>query len=157
MVNSTNDKVTNLTIMSTNLNRKICDKYIMYHVIDDIKDLTLNNLFQYSKIIFYNVFNNCNNEMIKNIYQALDEKNICYINVTNNSEEALLTSTLIIYDRENIIVEGKTLEVFKEEKILKRIGIKLPFLVELSLLLQDYGLINKIYVNKESLVDALWK
>ena len=61
------------------------------------------------------------------------------------------------YDKDQIIVEGKTLDVLKEEKLLKRLGLSLPFMVELSLLLQDYGLIDHIYLNKESLVNYLWK
>ena len=54
-------------------------------------------------------------------------------------------------------MEGNTIEVFQNEQALKRIGITLPFMVELSLLLKDYNLVDKIYLDKESLVQYLWK
>ena len=54
-------------------------------------------------------------------------------------------------------MEGNTIEVFQNEQTLKRIGITLPFMVELSLLLKDYNLVDKIYLDKESLVQYLWK
>ena len=44
-----------------------------------------------------------------------------------------------------------------EEKILKRLGLGLPFIVELNRYLMDYGLINKYHLTNEELVGALWK
>ncbi len=148
-------EVTSVTIVSTNLNKKILDKYRDYHVIDN--SFKLEELLKYSKIIFFNVFNDLEKEKIKDIYNYLDSNKISYINVTNNIEEALLTKYLIVYDKENILIEGPVIEVLKNDKLLKRIGLSLPFIVELSLLLKDYGLVNEIFLNKESLAGALWK
>ena len=148
-------EVTSVTIVSTNLNKKILDKYRDYHVIDN--SFKLEELLKYSKIIFFNVFNDLEKEKIKDIYNYLDSNKISYINITNNIEEALLTKYLIVYDKENILIEGPVIEVLKNDKLLKRIGLSLPFIVELSLLLKDYGLVNEIFLNKESLAGALWK
>ena len=148
-------EITSVTIVSTNLNKKILDKYRDYHVIDN--SFKLEELLKYSKIIFFNVFNDLEKEKIKDIYNYLDSNKISYINITNNIEEALLTKYLIIYDKENILIEGPVIEVLKNDKLLKRIGLSLPFIVELSLLLKDYGLVNEIFLNKESLAGALWK
>lgn len=60
-------------------------------------------------------------------------------------------------DNDKVLMEGNTIEVFQNEQALKRIGITLPFMVELSLLLKDYNLVDKIYLDKESLVQYLWK
>ena len=54
-------------------------------------------------------------------------------------------------------IDGKTLDVLKNEKVLKRLGLSLPFYVDLSIQLKLYGLVNKIYLNKEMLVRNLWK
>lgn len=69
----------------------------------------------------------------------------------------MFTSYLIVYDNNNVLIEGSTIDVLQKEKLFKKAGISLPFMVELSLLLKDYGLINKIYLDKESLVNDLWK
>ena len=87
----------------------------------------------------------------------LNSKKIMLINVTSNLEDTLYTDyTLCLYNGINAI-DGKTLEVLKNEKILKRLGFSLPFMLDLSIQLELYGLINKTYLNKEGLVKNLWK
>ena len=144
----------NITIISTNLNKNILKNYPDYNIITT--EFTNNDLLKYSKVIFYEVLNNKKEEEIKALFNYLKEHHIAFINVTNNEEQVLLTDYLIIYDKEKILIEGSTLEVLKQEKLLKRLGIALPFMVELSLLLQDYGLIKDIYLDYKSLEDALW-
>lgn len=79
------------------------------------------------------------------------------INITNNIEEALYSDKMfVIYDKK-IVCEGKTISVLNEEKIFKRLGIGLPFIIDLNKYLMDYGLINKYYLTNEKLVNALWK
>ena len=149
------EEVTSVTIVSTNINKDILNNYNSYHIID--KSFKIEELLQYKKIIFFNVFNELDDVKIKEIYKYLDDNHILYINVTNNMEEVLATKYLIVYDKDKILIEGPTLEVLKNEKLLKRIGLNLPFIVELSLYLKDYNLLDKIYLNKESLVGDLWK
>lgn len=87
----------------------------------------------------------------------LNSKNIYLINVTSDMEDILYTDyTLCLYDGINAI-DGKTMEVIKNEKVLKRLGFALPFMVDLSIQLKLYGLINKMYLNKEDMVKNLWK
>ena len=49
------------------------------------------------------------------------------------------------------------MSVLNEEKLLKRFGIGLPFMIELSKYLMDYGMIDKYYLTNEKLVGAIWK
>lgn len=147
--------ITNVTIISTNLNKNILNNYKDYKIID--KSFSYEELLNYQKVIFFNVLSNLKVEEIKKLYDFLNVNNIAFINITNNIEEVLYTNYLIIYDDIKIIAEGNTLELLKNEKLFKRLGFKLPFIVELSLLLKDYNLVNKIYIDKESLVGDLWK
>ena len=145
---------TNVTIISTNLSKNILKEYREYEVID--KYYQKEDLLNYENIIFFNSLNNLKDEEIKELYQFLKDNHINYINVTNDIEEVLFTDYLIVYNKNKIVIEGNTIEVLKNEKLLKRIGLELPFIVELSLLLKDYSLIDKIYLDKESLVKELW-
>lgn len=147
--------ITNVTIISTNLNKNILNKYKEYKIID--KSFTYEELLQYKKVIFFNVLSNLEEESIKKLYSFLINNNILFINVTNNIEEIIYTKNLIIYDEENILAEGNTLELIKNEKLFKRLGFNLPFIINLSILLKDYNLVNEIYLDKESLVGELWK
>ena len=147
--------ITNVTIISTNLNRNILDKYSEYQVID--RSFNYEELLKYKKVIFFNVLSNLKEEEINKLYDYLRINNILFINVTNNIEEIIYTDNILIYDKDNIIYEGKMIELIKNEKLFKRLGFKLPFIIELSILLKDYDLVDKIYLNKESLVEVLWK
>ena len=79
------------------------------------------------------------------------------LNFTNDMEETLYGDKIIVVYEKKIVCEGKTLSVLNEEKILKRLGLGLPFIVELNWYLMDYGLINKYYLSDKELVGALWK
>ena len=90
----------------------------------------------------------------------LNSKEIRLINVTSNMEDVLYTPGQSLTCRTYYglsAIDGRTLDVLDNEKILKRLGFDLPFMVDLSIQLQLYGLINKSYLNKEGMVDALWK
>ncbi len=87
----------------------------------------------------------------------LNSKNIILINVTSNMEDTLYTDYILCLYNGISAIDGKTLDVLKNEKILKRLGFNLPFYIDLSIQLELYGLIKKIYLNKEMLVDNLWK
>ena len=56
-----------------------------------------------------------------------------------------------------LMLDGKTLDVLNNEKILKRLGFDLPFMIDLSIQLKLYGLIDRTYLNMEDLVNNLWK
>ena len=79
------------------------------------------------------------------------------INLTNDIEEALYSDKMIIIYDKKLITMGKTLSVLNEEKILKRLGIGLPFIIDLNRYFMDYGMVNKYYLNYDKLVGALWK
>lgn len=149
------EKITNVTIMSTNINENILEAYSEYEIIKD--NFTYDELLTKKKVIFYNILDNLSDKELKKLFSYLKKNKIDFINVTNDIELTLYTDYLIIYDKDKIAVEGSTLEVLKNEKIFKRLGLGLPFIIELSILLKDYGLINKIYLDKESLADKLWK
>ena len=109
-----------------------------YLAIDDM----LSNLDNRTKLLLLNYLNS---------------KNILLINVTSDLEDVIYTDyVLCLYNGINAI-DGKSLDVLKEEKILKRFGFSLPFIVDLSIQLKLYGLIDKMYLNKEAMVKNLWK
>ena len=145
---------TSITIISTNLNKHILDKYKDYHVIDD--NFTYQELLTYKKVIFFNVLNNLDKVELDKLFNYLKEEDIKYINIVNNLELCLYTSYLIVMDEKNILIEGSTIEVLKNDKLLKRLGFELPFMVELSLLLRDYNLVDKVYLDYKELEGALW-
>ena len=95
--------------------------------------------------------------LVFDILKEYSKKGMIIINFTNDVEETLFgEKILIVYDKK-LICEGKTMSVLNEEKILKRLNIGLPFMVELSKYFMDYGMINKYYLTNDKLIGAIWK
>lgn len=149
-INEINDyfginKILNKSINNLTLNDRTLVKILSYAIMEPtyiaLDDLLI-DLDTRTKILLLNYLNS---------------KNIMLINVTSNMEDVLYTDyTLCLYDGINAI-DGRTLDVLKNEKVLKRLGFSLPFMLDLSIQLELYGLIGKTYLNKESLVKNLWK
>lgn len=125
---------------------------------DEYKINILASLSSPSKaIVFLNILTYLDNEFKKNIIKYLKNNNCQIINYTTDIEETLLLDYIILIHNNEVVMEGQTSEVLKEEAIIKKLGFKLPTIVELSSGLKLYGLVNKIYIDKESLVNDLWK
>lgn len=146
---------TSVTIISTNLSKHILDNYKEYHIISD--NFTYQELLNYKKVIFFNILNNLSKSKLDKLFDFMKSSNIKYIVIANNLELCLYSDYLIVMDESKILIEGNTIDVLKNSKLLKRLGFKLPFIVDLSLLLIDYGLIDKIYLDNKSIEGAIWK
>ena len=107
-------------------------------------------------VIIDNLLNklNCHNKDI--IVKILNKLKIKVINMTNNMEDTLLGENIIIMDKGKIMLNDKKENIFMKYDDIKRIGLDLPFIVDLSIKLKYYGLVNKIYFSMEELIGAIW-
>ena len=125
---------------------------------DELKLKILSCLNSNNKIfVFMNVLTYLDSDFKEKVirYLKLGSKRI--INYTTDIEETLLLDYIVVIHENKIIMEGKKELVLKEEKILKKLGFHLPFVVELSNGLKYYGLVTKTYFNNKELVNDLWK
>ena len=91
------------------------------------------------------------------IMKYMKQEKIKYIIVSNDLNDLFDTEKTYIMNDGKIIAYGDSDKILLEEKLLKRLGFKLPFMIDLSLQLRDYRLINSIYLDKQKLIDKLWK
>lgn len=91
------------------------------------------------------------------IIKYLKDNNIKFIIVSNDLSDLFNTDETYILNGGEIIAYGLSDKILLEEKLLKRLGFALPFMIDLSLQLKDYNLIKNVYLDKEMLVDKLWK
>ena len=94
--------------------------------------------------------------LYRDIYFLKQEKMTIFI-TSSKLEHALIGDKVLILHQGNILLEGSPFEVLKEDGILNKIGLDLPFFVDLSVKLQYYNLVDTIYLTQEKLVNALWK
>ena len=93
----------------------------------------------------------------KKIINYIKTNNMTLLNVTTNLDEALLGNKLYVLENFVLILEGSTLSVLKTDTLLKRLGFNLPLPVDLSIELNHYDILKKIYTDKQKLVNELWK
>lgn len=77
--------------------------------------------------------------------------------VTHDIEKVVFFDYLFVLKNNQIAMEGQTLSVLKEEKLMKVLGFSLPFYVNLSIQLGYYGLVTDLSFSKEELEVALWQ
>lgn len=107
--------------------------------------------------VFMNVLTYLDNDFKERLIRYLKLGNRRIINYTTDIEETLLLDYIVVIHENKVIMEGKKELILQEEKILKKLGFNLPFVVELSNGLKYYGLVNKTYFNNKELVNDLWK
>ena len=170
------DKFNYENILVSKLIKKYCSKKIYNKIINeyDLQNITskkVSDLNEQNKIkllfclklsskgdivIIDNLLNklNCHNKNI--IVKILNKLKIKVINMTNNMEDTLLGENIIIMDKGKIMLNDKKENIFMKYHDIKKIGLDLPFIVDLSIKLKYYGLVNKIYFNMEELIGAIW-
>ena len=97
------------------------------------------------------------NKIYKILCDVNNDKGITIINVTHDMDEVLFGKNIIVLDEGNIILSGPKELVLQEEKIFNKLGLNLPFMVELSIKLKYYGLVESLILDMDELVDILWK
>lgn len=150
----------NYVVLANNVNNKFLDKFINIPII--LNDLTYEKLkkklefFPSKQVVFYETWYNLRETEVKEIIKLLNLQNISYIYVTSNIEYALLGDYIYVYDDDKLMMEGKKETILKEEKMLKKLGYGLPFVVDLSTQLIYYDIFDKVYFDMDSLVGDLW-
>ncbi len=123
-----------------------------------LKVMVLEKILSKPKFLFIDdVLDVFSREEKRELFDLLKTQEITVFYVTSNIEDTLFFPYLVVMGNHGILMEGSTLSILQEEKILKRLGFSLPFFVDLSLGLKSYGLIDQIYVNEKELMSALWK
>ena len=94
---------------------------------------------------------------IDKILSYLKENNITLIYVTTNTEFLLKADNVVVMNNFKSIMNSNVQSVLNGNSILPYIGLKLPFIVDLSQNLILYDLIDKVYTEDGKLVSKLWK
>lgn len=142
----------NTTIITDN-NTHVIQLLLGEVIISNLDELkTVNTKF----IVFNDVLRHLSSSEKERFFNNMEELNIHFINITSDLEESLFAHELIVFNKGNIVLQGSTISVLKEEKILKRLGFKLPFVVDLSLQLNSYEIIDSIFLDEGLLVNKLW-
>lgn len=89
---------------------------------------------------------------------ALNEsKSLTIINVSHDTEDTLYGNKILVLNKGQNVLYGLKEDVLLEEKKFNNLGLSLPFMAELSIKLKYYELVDKIILDMDEMVNALWK
>lgn len=119
-------------------------------------------LIKHPKIIicdnaFSNVDNLLKDKILKKLKRLSKEQNISIINITNDTEDILYGDNLVIISDNKIILNDKKEIIYNNEQLFKSLNLKMPFMVELSLKLKYYNLLNNTEIDMNRMINKLWK
>ena len=154
------DEGVNYTILANNADKVFMSKLGSFPIIEG--DFSYEKLkeklemFPNKRLIFKNSLYGLKREEKKEIINLLAKQNINFVNVTCDVEESLLSDYIIVYDEDKKVLEGNMESVLRNEKVLKKLGFGVPFVVDLSIQLNYYDVLKKVYFNLDELVGVLW-
>lgn len=118
-------------------------------------------LHQPKILIMDDPFSMINNKETLKIINVLHDKcqneELTVLFTTNNLNDTLFVDQLIVLNQGKIVLSGEKIDVLKEDQQLLKLGLEIPFILDLSIKLKFYKLIDQFYLNMEELVNALWK
>lgn len=154
------DEGVNYTILANNADKVFMSKLGSFPIIEG--DFSYEKLkeklemFPNKRLIFKNSLYGLKREEKKEIINLLTKQKINFVNVTCDVEESLLSDYIIVYDEDKKVLEGNMESVLRNEKVLKKLGFGVPFVVDLSIQLNYYDVLKKVYFDLDELVGVLW-
>ena len=125
--------------------------------LEDKTILAIINSYFSDTIIIDDVLSYINESDKLKIINFLRKKRKTLIYTTSNVSELIYADRIIIIENGEIVTEDKAENVLKDERLLKKAGLGLSFIFDLSNKLICYDLINEVYISEKDLVRALWK
>ncbi len=87
----------------------------------------------------------------------LNDEDLTILNITSQIDTIYESQQVMVLNDFKIEQKGSVLDLLEMDSYLNKIGLEIPFIIDLSLKLKFYGLIDKIYFNLEELERNLWK
>ncbi|MBR1937191.1 MAG: ATP-binding cassette domain-containing protein [Bacilli bacterium] len=92
----------------------------------------------------------------KKIWNIIVKKTKIIVYLSILLDDSLSFQRLYIMDKGKIVMEDEPQNIIIKDNVLNKIGLKLPFMVDLSVKLQDYNLIDSLELDTDRMVDKLW-
>lgn len=154
------DDNVNYTLLVNNADKEFMSKLGSYPIVDsNLSFEELKNkleIFPSKRVVFNETWYNLRNSEKKKIVELLKKQNVSFVNVTSNIENSLYSDYVIVYNKDEKVLEGNVEAVLRNEKTLKRLGYGVPFVVDLSIQLNYYDILSDVYYDMDKLMEALW-
>ena len=150
----------NYTILVNNANKAFFENFESCKVLDTMDGFDAIKMqvevFLSKRIVFNEIWYYLSKEEKSELLEILKRRNVSFVNITSNVEDVIYSDYVIVYDDDKKILEGNKEMVLRNEKLLKRLGYGIPFVVDLSIQLNYYDIFDTVYYDMDKLTEALW-
>ena len=91
------------------------------------------------------------------LLKCYQEGGMTILSTTQDVEDCLLGNDIALLQKGKLILYGPVNEIVQEETLFASVGLQLPFMADLSIKLQYYGLLDHVILDMDKMVDTLWK
>ncbi len=140
-------------ILDTNINKLDNSKKAMLQIIISL-------IHEPKLLVLDDAFNNMNiydQEFMLKKLKELNNQGLTILNITSKLDTIYDSNQIMVLNNFQIEKSGTLLEIIEDDNYLRKIGLEIPFIIDLSLKLKFYELLDKIYFNLEELEESLWK
>lgn len=96
-------------------------------------------------------------EIMKMLKKYHKENDTTIVNFTSDIEETVYSDRIVGLYQGKLGIDGPAKGVLNEERAMKKLGLDLPFTVDLAMKLKLYGIIDDIELDMDKLVNKIWK
>ena len=96
-------------------------------------------------------------KILKYLKRLSKEQNTTIINFTNDTEDILYGEYVAIISDHKIVLNESKEVLYDSEKLFKKLGLKFPFMLDLSNKLKYYNLLQKSETNMNRMINKIWK
>ena len=150
----------NYTILVNNADKAFLENFKSYKVLDTMEGFdaikSQVEVFLSKRIVFNEIWYYLSKEEKSELLEILKRRNVSFVNITSNVEDVIYSDYVIVYDDDKKVLEGNKEMVLRNEKLLKRLGYGIPFVVDLSIQLNYYDIFDTVYYDMDKLTEALW-
>lgn len=90
------------------------------------------------------------------IKRIIRELKLIVISTTSSLSDAIYSDAILVIDNGKVKYSGKLEDILKHDNSLVKLGIDIPVMMDMSLKLQFYDLLDRVILNPEEMVDELW-
>ena len=96
-------------------------------------------------------------KIVEYFKELIKEYGITIVMTTSRLDDTMSSDELVILSENQVVLQDKPLDVLQKDNILNKVGLQVPFMIDLSVKLKDYNLIDNIELDMDRMVDILWK
>ena len=158
-LNNKNEKKYNSLLKKLSIDKLLKKDYRTLDIKEIIKIQLFIGLLKYKLLLIADIYKYFDSNEAKELEEIIlkNKTNKTIIMNISNLEYSINSDKLYILSHGVFVLEGDPLSILEKDNILNKIGLKVPFMIDLSVKLRDYDLVKEIELDMDRMVDKLWK